>query len=111
MPAKSHKQIALPTKALSHPLDTLRAWDLANNAQLQGLLAPRKGSLSFRLSEIKDAKLFAEELYLGVLTRMPTEDEKKEVEVLLGKKDVDKAGLIRDLVWALMTSIEFRFQV
>jgi len=84
---------------------------LANNAQLQGLLAPRKGSLSFRLSEIKDAKLFAEELYLGVLTRMPTEDEKKEVEVLLGKKDVDKAGLIRDLVWALMTSIEFRFQV
>jgi hypothetical protein len=42
---------------------------------------------------------------------MPTEDEKKEVEVLLGKKDVDKAGLIRDLVWALMTSIEFRFQV
>jgi len=84
---------------------------LSNNATLQGLLAARKGSLSFKLSEIKDAKLFAEELYLGILTRLPTEDEMKEVEALLGKKDANKTAVIRDLVWALMTSIEFRFQV
>ncbi len=84
---------------------------LSNNNQLQGLLSPRKGSLSSRLVEIKDATLFAEELYLGVLTRLPTEDEKKEIELLLNKKDADKTAVIRDLVWALMTSIEFRFQV
>ncbi len=84
---------------------------LSNNTQLQSLISPRKGSLAFRLAEIKEASLFAEELYLGVLTRMPTEDEKKEVVGLFNKKEADKPAIIRDLIWALLTSVEFRFQV
>ncbi|MFM7097552.1 MAG: DUF1549 domain-containing protein [Gemmataceae bacterium] len=118
--AKLEPQATPIIKALATPAGQAPGYEarveqalyLANNAQLQGLISPRKGSLSFRLAEIKDAGLFAEELYLGVLTRLPTEDEKKEVEKLLeGKKEAEKAGVIRDLVWALITSIEFRFQV
>ena len=61
--------------------------------------------------EDEDSRPFVSHNFVENIQAPKHKEEKKEVEVLLGKKDVDKAGVIRDLVWALMTSIEFRFQV
>jgi hypothetical protein len=57
----------------------------------------------------EDRKL-AEELYLSVLTRRPTDDEVGELADYLkerGKKQRTEA--IQEVTWALLTSAEFRF--
>lgn len=56
-----------------------------------------------------DAKLAAEELYLGVLTRLPTEAEVAAVVDILTKRAADKPVAAQELVWGLVNSAEFRF--
>jgi hypothetical protein len=52
----------------------------------------------------------AEELYLSTLTRMPTAEETTEVASVLAAQPADKQNAaLTDLVWALITSVEFRF--
>ena len=55
-----------------------------------------------------DAKVAAEELYLGILTRMPTEQESAEVASFLAARP-DRAKAAQELVWGLISSAEFRF--
>ncbi|MSR32321.1 MAG: DUF1549 domain-containing protein [Gemmataceae bacterium] len=97
-----------PGEAATYDSRVEQALFLANNGYLQGLLSPQPGSLTFRLAALAPEQV-ADELYLSVLTRFPTEEEKKEVSQFLKARISDRAGAVRDLVWAMVTSVEFRF--
>ena len=76
---------------------------------MRGWLAPRPGNLSDRLAQLKEADGVAEELYLSVLTRLPTDEERKEVADFLTGRTADRAAALQELAWALLASAEFRF--
>src|SRR5262249_54622760 len=82
---------------------------LKNGALLRTWLAPRPGNLTGRLGELKDAGAVAEELYLSVLTRSPSAEERKEVADYLAARTADRAAALQELAWALLASAEFRF--
>lgn len=67
------------------------------------------GELSQRLAPLTDPKAFADELYLSVLTRRPTENEIHEAAQYLASHAAERPQAIRDLIWSLLTSAEFRF--
>ena len=82
---------------------------LTNGAALRDWLTVRPGSLIDRLQSHKETSLVAEELYLSVLSRMPSDDERKEVADFLAHRNADRQAALQDLAWALLTSAEFRF--
>jgi hypothetical protein len=82
---------------------------LANGSVLRSWLTPRPGNLMDRLLPMQDADAICDELYLSVLTRRPTEEERREVRGYLQGRDKDRLGALQELTWALMASVEFRF--
>ncbi len=82
---------------------------LSNGKVVRGWLAPRPGNLTDRLSQLKEADAVAEELYLSVLTRLPSDDERKEVADYLKGSATDRTAALEELAWALLASAEFRF--
>ncbi len=82
---------------------------LSNGPLLRGWLAPRAGNLVDRLGKLSDAGAVAEEAYLSVLTRRPTEDERKELADHLNQPGKARAAALQEFAWALLTSVEFRF--
>jgi hypothetical protein len=82
---------------------------LRNGALINGWLAPRGDNLTARLAKLKDTRALAEELYLSVLTRLPSDEEKKEVSEFLASRQADRPVALQELAWALLTSAEFRF--
>ncbi|HEY4261004.1 MAG TPA: DUF1549 domain-containing protein [Schlesneria sp.] len=67
------------------------------------------GQLAQRLNPMEDPKGLTEELYLSLLTRRPTEAEMSEATRLLAARPTEKGIVVRDMIWALVTSAEFRF--
>ena len=82
---------------------------LRNGSLIRGWLAPRAGNLTDRLMRLKDAQALAEELYLSVLTRLPTPEERKEVAECFQRREKDRTAALQDMAWALLASAEFRF--
>jgi hypothetical protein len=82
---------------------------LSNGALVRGWVTPQAGNLTDRLAKLKDAAAVAEELYLSVLTRLPTADEQREVADHLTRHGSDKPAALQELAWALLASAEFRF--
>jgi hypothetical protein len=80
---------------------------VANGGSVVGWAAG--GQLAQRLIPLGDPKGLAEELYLSVLTRRPTEAEIQETAQQLAARPTEKGIVVRDLIWALVTSAEFRF--
>lgn len=82
---------------------------LANGGNVRSWVAP--GSALFeRLNTLSDPKLFAEEMYLSVLTRRPTDGETAAVAEYLAARPNERPAVIQELLWALLASAEFRFQ-
>ncbi len=79
---------------------------LSNGKLLRDWLEPRPGSLTERLLALKESGPLAEELYLSILSRPPSAEERREVEDYLRG---DRATAVKELMWALLTSAEFRF--
>ena len=81
---------------------------LTNGALLREWLKPAGANLLARVSKLDDSQAVAEELYIRILNRLPTESEQKEVAIYmeLPGKRVDVLG---ELAWALLLSAEFRF--
>lgn len=67
------------------------------------------GQLAQRLIPVEDPKALADELYLNILTRRPNELESAEVTQQLAARPTEKGVVVRDLIWALVTTAEFRF--
>jgi hypothetical protein len=82
---------------------------LSNGKLVRGWLAPRAGNLIDRLAALKEADAVGEELYLSVLTRMPTGEERQEVAGCLRGHEADRMAVLQEMAWALMASSEFRF--
>jgi hypothetical protein len=81
----------------------------ANGGAINSWVAPASGNVTERIVKQQDAKAAAEELYLSVFTRMPTEGERADVEKYLKDRTKDKPAAAQELVWALLNSGEFRF--
>jgi hypothetical protein len=84
---------------------------LSNGEPVRSWLNPAAGWLVGRLNALTDASAAAEELYLSVLSRRPTADERAEFSAYLTKRPAgERVAALRELAWALLTSTEFRFQ-
>jgi hypothetical protein len=82
-----------------------------NAGQLRSWTQPSGNNLAGRLMKLKDPQAFAEELYLSTLTRPPDADEVSDITRFIAARPEDqKATAVSDSVWALVTSLEFRFR-
>lgn len=100
-------QAGQPEESFQATLD--QALFLANGKVVREWLAPRDGNLTFRLAQLRDSGAVAEELYLSVLTRLPTPEERSEAAAFVKASENDRALAVSELVWALLASAEFRF--
>jgi hypothetical protein len=81
----------------------------SNDGLLRGWLAPGGGNLAERLGKLDDPRALSLEMYTSVLTRQPTEKEIADTTAYLASRTGDRAAAVQELVWALVTSLEFRF--
>ena len=79
-----------------------------NGANVEKWLKPKEGALTDRLQKLDSSELLAEELYISILSRSPTEIEIATVTNYLESAS-DRATAIREMTWALLSSAEFRF--
>ncbi len=80
-----------------------------NNGPLLQLVERQKGSLSDWLATSTDPlESRIERLYLSTLTRRPTPEEVAKIKAFAGEGD-GKNARWQDVVWALVTCSEFRF--
>jgi len=80
---------------------------LENDRLIRAWLESAPGSLTERLSVIQNADLLADELYLTLLTRLPTTDERSEITVYFKDGD-DRRATIQDLCAGILGSAEYR---
>jgi hypothetical protein len=80
---------------------------LMNERLLLDWLKPREGTLVGRLRDLPDGRV-AEELYLSVLTRPPSDAEQRESEAYLLQHRARREAALGELAWALLASAEFR---
>jgi len=78
---------------------------LEHGGTLLEWIALKPDYLLGRLSKLPDP---AEELYVSVLSRLPTKEEATEVAELCRSKE-ERPAALQDLLWALVASTEFRF--
>jgi DNA repair exonuclease SbcCD ATPase subunit len=81
----------------------------ANGGSINSWVVPAGDNVTDRIIKQSDARIAAEELYLGILTRMPTEAEIGEVATYLSGRAADQPAAAQELVWGLLNSAEFRF--
>jgi hypothetical protein len=81
---------------------------LMNGTLVQRWLQPAGNNLTARLGKLSDANALAEELYLSVLCRKPSDVETAEVADYFEVVTDRNAG-VQEFVWALLSSTEFRF--
>lgn len=83
---------------------------LMNEPGFQGWTRGGKMTRTLTQMPADNPAAIAEELYLGILTRKPSEVEVQEVtEYLQDRTGEGRALALQELVWALLTSAEFRF--
>ena len=81
----------------------------ANAGSINSWVAQATDNVTDRIIKQTDLRLAAEEMYLAILTRMPTEDEVMEVTTYLTSRAADRNVAAQELVWAVLNSAEFRF--
>jgi hypothetical protein len=81
----------------------------ANGSAINSWVGPAGDNVTQRMIQQVDLPLAAEELYLAILTRLPSAEEKQDIVNYLSARPEDKPVAIQELVWALLNSAEFRF--
>jgi Protein of unknown function (DUF1549)/Protein of unknown function (DUF1553) len=102
--ASAAGQPQIPTEPTVH-----QALFLSNGHLIQAWLAPSAGFLVGRLAGLADPFAVADELYVSLLSRRPTVEERDEVERYLKERGKDRVPALQELAWALLASTEFRF--
>lgn len=82
---------------------------VANGGAIAGWVAPAAGNITERIINEADPQKAADDLYVSVLSRSPSEAEIADVAACLSAKPEDRAAAARELVWGLISSAEFRF--
>jgi hypothetical protein len=80
---------------------------VSNEKMILNWLQPAEGNLVFKLAKLSDAKTVADDLYLSVLTRLPSDDERADVASFLAKNPKEREAAISEMAWALLASTEF----
>ena len=80
---------------------------LSNSDLVQWSLQSREGNLIHQLTSM-DPTAGIEHLYLSVLSRKPAHDETKIAAAYLKKRSANPERAWRNLVWSLLSSIEFQ---
>jgi len=99
-------QPGLPEDGFSPSLSA--AFFVSNEKLLIKWLAPAKGNLIDRLSKLKTPAALADELYLSLLSRFSTEEEKTSVAEYLKNNPDGRTAALSEMAWALLASTEFR---
>jgi hypothetical protein len=81
----------------------------ANGGSIISWVAPAGDNVTGRVINEPDARKAAQELYLAVLSRMPSEEEATDVTNYLAARPNDRPAAAQELVWGLLASAEFRF--
>jgi len=107
--AKFQKAFANPPREPEDEINPMlkAALFVLNDEAVLGWLTPKPGNLVDRLTKLSDPEKVAEELYLSVLTRLPTADERQMVAKYLEKNKDRRAVACGHLAWALLASTEF----
>src|SRR5262249_5942347 len=82
---------------------------LSNGQPLASWLSTSGSNLLARLGAIPDSAAVAEELYLSLYSRRPTEAERALVARYLTERGKERLPALQELAWALLASTEFRF--
>ena len=85
---------------------------LSNDRTLASLIQRRTGNLADRLLKLPPTKAdaIAEELFLSALSRRPTKEDVADVrDYLKGQSGAKRQTAMQELIWAVLTSSEFRF--
>ena len=80
---------------------------LMHGEEFQSLVDCRPGNLIHRLCQLTDADQVSDELFLSILTRWPTDEDRQAVGKYLAQNSDRKAAALGNLAWALLTSTEF----
>ncbi len=71
------------------------------------LLTPREGNLIDRLGKMEDQDAMIDELFLSVLSRPPTAEDRQDAAAFLANHAGERDAAIAQLAWALLASTEF----
>lgn len=80
---------------------------LMHEEHVLALLQRRSGNLVDRLSSMEDASAIADELFVTILSRPPTDDDRQTVVEFLSERTDRRTEAISKLAWALLSSTEF----
>jgi hypothetical protein len=80
---------------------------LLNSTHIQRKIEQSR-MVQFQMQGNKPARTIVSALYLGILSRFPTEEELKTAELYSGSND--KRDFVVDLAWALINSPEFLYR-
>ncbi|HWA97323.1 MAG TPA: DUF1549 domain-containing protein, partial [Pirellulales bacterium] len=97
----------LPGEDFAASLD--QALFFGNAGVIDGWIKATPANLADRLQKATTDRALAEELYLSVFARMPSEDERARVRQYLESRKKDRPLAIEEMIWALLSSNEFRF--
>ena len=106
--------IGLYANAAGQPQDEFistvdQALFFSNGGRVRGWLNPSGGNLVDRLLKTEESGALANELYLAVFTRYPSEPEVARVTQYLADRGDQRTEAVQEMVWALLASAEFRF--
>lgn len=80
---------------------------LLNDDKLLGLLQPQSGNVVERLLAISDPAALTDELFLTVFSRPPTDEERAMVNDFLQQHADNRETALGQVVWSMVTSMEF----
>lgn len=102
------RQFEIPVGLFQVPVE--EALLLSNGAQAEGeLLADHGDRLVGYLKGIEEIDKRIDQAFMAVLSRLPDADERARVTAYLNEREDRPVAATSQLVWALLTSAEFRF--
>ncbi len=81
---------------------------LKHGGVIRNLIAARPGSLLDRAEKLKDPAAVADELFLTVLARPPSADERQDIAEAI-RSPANRRSELSEVIWAMLASSEFRF--
>jgi hypothetical protein len=82
---------------------------LSNNPASQELVAAKDDNLAVRLGKMDDTRRLVETAVRTILSREPSEEEVNQLSEWFDRQGDDRQQASEQLIWALVTSAEFRF--
>ena len=92
--------------AITYAPAVKQALFLLNDSKVLDLCKPQSGNLIERLADMPD-DMVADELFLSMFCRLPDDEERAVVDAYLKKNTEIRKDVLSQLVWAMLTSMEF----